>query len=212
MLHHIWSFLSYPFRYILPQNQSTVKNSGGWYGTNDFRYKAVEGVEPLKGEVIYFELVGWVNDTTPIMPPHPVKDELKEIKKAFGDVMVYNYGCGNGEVDLYVYKIVRMNEDGVGVDLSWPAVKARCRELGLRHVPELSGPFVVDKGEDLEALVASLTEGPSTIDSNHIREGVVLRVENDEGISYIKNKSWVFGVLEGYIKDLDSYVDLEEVS
>lgn len=60
--------------------------------------------------------------------------------------------------------------------------------------------------------VEELTDGPSVLDPTHIREGIVLRVESNQGIEHIKNKSWWFGVLEGYIKSDDSYIDLEESS
>lgn len=57
----------------------------------------------------------------------------------------------------------------------------------------------------LRDIVEFRTEGPSTIDPSHIREGVVVRA-ND---SWYKNKSFVFGVLEGYIKD-QGEIDMEE--
>lgn len=200
-------------RAIIPHGTKKVNlENGGYYGTHDFRYRVVDGLTLHKGEVLYFEIVGWVSETTPIMPAQPIRDELKDVKKSFGEEMRYPYGLAPGQADVYVYKIVRMNEEGVAVDLSWPAVKARCRELGVKHVPELSGPFIHERVESTQEEVERLTQGLSTVDPSHIREGVVLRVESDEGISYVKNKSWLFGILEGYIKDLDSYVDLEEVS
>lgn len=210
------------YRYLNgSKNVILEKTTGaGYYGTNEFRYRAIENVNLHKGEVVYFEIVGDVITAgltyRPIMSPQPIKAELKDVRKQYGDTMNYRYGLKPGDLDIYVYKIVRMNEDGVGLDLSWPQVKARCNELGLKHVPELSGPRSLKEFDFPEAGLAAtvdlLTEGSSTLDSSHIREGVVLRVESTEGISYIKNKSWTFGVLEGYIKDDDTYVDTEEVA
>lgn len=234
------------YRYLNgSKNVILEKSTGaGYYGTNDFRYRAIEGVTLKKGEVIYFELVGWVvanscravhysaadqaactlcSKTTvrPIMDSQPIKEELKDVRKQYGEQMHYRYGQPEGTCDIYVYKIIHMNEDGEAIDLSWPQVKARCKELGLKHVPELltvlniNMPNPAYDGLDpgtLESVVARLTEGPSTLDASHIREGVVLRVESEQGIEYIKNKSWTFGVLEGYLKSDDLYVDTEEAA
>lgn len=210
-------FPSRVYRYLNgSKNVILEKSTGsGWYGTNDFRYKAIEGVTLHKGEILYFEIVGFVPETgAPIMHPHPIKDDLKELKKTYGQEMCYWYGVDGGTCDIYVYKIVRINEDGKGTDLSWNQVKARTRELGLKHVPELAGPFIhkLDRDDPTDGLVETLTEGASTLDASHIREGVVLRTEAPDGIDYIKNKSWTFGVLEGYIKDDEEYVDTEEAS
>lgn len=220
------------YRYLNgSKNVILEKTSGeGYYGTNEFRYKAIEGVELHKGEVVYFEIVGYVGDRA-IMDPQPIKEELKHLRKMYGEQMVYKYGLSQGESTIYVYKIIRMNEDGLGIDLTWPQVQARCRELGLKTVPQLAGPLALEMNypdhwddgvyyEDermthvfnLRKEVEGLTEGVSTLDNGHMREGCVLRVESDRGIDYIKNKSWNFGILEGYIKDSDTYVDTEEAS
>lgn len=186
----------------------------GYYGTNEFRYKAIENISLHKGEVLYFEIVGWVGDR-PIMEPHPIKDEVKSLRKTFGETMTYKYGLLQGSCDIYVYRIVHINEDGVVIDLSWPQVTARCKELGLKTVPllvALMGQGGEDSQNALRTAVEAATEGKSTLDESHIREGCVLRVEAPDGTSYIKNKSWYFGVLEGYIKDSEDYIDTEEAS
>jgi len=189
--------------------------STGFYGSEEFRWNAIEKLvgNLHKGEILYFELVGYTTDGKPIMS-EPATDELKEIKKQYGKKMTFSYGTEPGQCDLYVYRITRVNEDGNVVELSWPQVKARCNALGIKHVPELlEAPVVFYNGSNksLEALVDSLMEGPSTIDSRHIREGVVVRVEGKE-TNFFKAKSFTFGVLEGYLKNSDDYVDLEEAS
>jgi hypothetical protein len=60
--------------------------------------------------------------------------------------------------------------------------------------------------------VESLVEGPSFLDPSHIKEGVVLRIESDQGIQFLKHKSHIFKVLEGISKDDDQAVDIEEIS
>jgi hypothetical protein len=185
----------------------------GFYGTNDFRTKAVEGLKGLlhKGEVIYFELVGWVNDETSIMPladTEKLKKDYPELKQ-YASKFHYSYGCKVGECRLFVYRITMVNDDGVVTELSWQQMVQRCLQLGLEHVPLITGPFMADEAK---ILVEFHTDGPSTIDPTHIREGVVLRVESDRGTSHYKNKSHLFGVLEGIYKEKDDAVDLEEIS
>ena len=221
---------TYLFRRGFFQPTSTYKHFNGsknvilersdsrtsWYGTDDFRYNVTKDLQLRKGEVIYFEIVGWVNETSPIMPPHQVdKKSLPEVYKQFGDVINYSYSCPAGEHRMYVYKIMLMNEDGHGVDLSWPQVKQRCTELGLAHVPELHRLMlheVDEHGSTLGATVAQFVEGPSTLNPNQIREGVIVRVESSLGTLYLKQKSHDFCVLEGIIKSDDTFIDPEDLS
>jgi hypothetical protein len=187
----------------------------GFYGTNDFRYRMTENLQLHKGEIVYFEIVGFVDSERQIMEPQPIDPkQLKDVAKQFGDRMEYTYGCVPGECKKYVYRITRLNEDGVEVELGWPQVIQRCRELGLETVPQLAPPqFYYGDTEKLVTLVNSLTDGVSTLDARHIREGVVLRVDTPDGVTkFYKNKAWVFGVLEGYIKDSDTVVDTEEAA
>lgn len=206
------------------KNVILEKTSGaGWYGTNEFRYDVVQNLTLHKGEILYFEIVGWVNESTPVMPPHKVdKTNLKDILQRYGDTIEYTYGCPRGEHRIYIYKIVRVNEDGVAYELPWPQVVSRCRELGIPHVPLLFGPTTLahlahihdcDGHEALRRTVEQLTEGESTLSSAQIREGVVVRVESPAGIGHIKNKQWAFGVLEGFWKEKnEDSVDPEEAA
>ena len=67
--------------------------------------------------------------------------------------------------------------------------------------------------QDLLDTVDKLMDGPSVLDHSHIREGVVVRAETPNGRTlFMKSKSWAFGVLEGYLRNDDNYVDTEEVS
>jgi hypothetical protein len=201
------------WRYFNGSKNVTLERTvgAGYYGTNDFRLAATEGITLHKGEVLYFELVGYFAEGRPIMPPHEISD--KETKALYGDKMAYRYGTKDGECALYVYRITRLNEDGIETDLPWPQVLRRCEELNLKTVQALTTPFIYN-GEigSLRNIVEALTEGQSMFDPTHIREGVVLRVESDRGTSFYKNKSFTFGVLEGYIKDKDDYVDTEEAA
>lgn len=185
----------------------------GFYGNEEFRWTAVENLEGNlhKGEVIYFELVGYTTTGAAIMGQHNTS-ELKDIRKKYGDSIEYAYGQPSGTCGLYVYRITRVNEDGIVTELPWPVVKKRCGELGIKHVPDMCGPvFYTGDQSALKVQVDALVEGPSLLDERHIREGVVVRVENSE-TGFFKSKSFSFGVLEGYLKNSDDYVDAEEIA
>jgi hypothetical protein len=187
----------------------------GYYGNEEFRWLAIEKLENNlhKGEVVYFELVGYTTTGATIMGQHHTS-ELKEIKKQYGDTIEYSYGQPAGTCGIYVYRITRTNEDGEAVELPWQTVKQRCGELGIKHVPDLEGPWLYSLFSSPQALlekVESMLEGPSTLDDRHIREGVVIRVENSD-TQFYKSKSFSFGVLEGYLKNSDDYVDTEEIA
>jgi hypothetical protein len=216
--------------------------TGGFYASDGFRHHAVEPLRGrlFKGEVLYFELVGRtdsVGGSSPgwiMSPGDNTKLKDKEIERLYGKEMCWTYGTNISELAndycrLYVYRITRVTDDGHAIDLTWPQVKARCRQLGVRHVPELTAcPFVLSVTEsmmvgdglghvrsidDLKSVVAKLTEGPSTIDSSHIREGVVVRIDSPDGQTrFLKSKSFTFGLLEGYIKEREDAVDMEEIS
>lgn len=52
--------------------------------------------------------------------------------------------------------------------------------------------------------------GKDLIGRTHVREGVVVRIENPEKFTAFKSKNFEFKVLEGIIKDNASHPDMEE--
>lgn len=187
------------------------EDTTSFYGSDQFRFDAVAGLELHKGETLYFELVGWARAGTPIMPAHPIDQKDRGLRQSYGPTMRYSYGCSDGTCRLFVYRITQTNEDGVVLELSWTQMRERCQQLGLETVPcVLWGPYV--DAENLEELLKSCVEGPSELDDSHIREGVVLRIESAEGIKFAKEKSFTFKVLEGIIREDEAYVDTEEVA
>lgn len=197
------------------KNVILQKTTGeGFYGTHDFRYKVIDGLVLKKGEVLYGEVVGYVHGNTPIMPSQVIKkSEVQDLIPLYGDTMRFTYGCKEGEAKFFIYRIIHMGEDGHYVELSWPQVKKRCSELGIPHVPDVLPMPILFTG-DSEALVnlsEQLNQGSSLLDSSHMREGVVLRIEHNGNVMFVKDKSFAFKILEGIVKSQDDYVDLEEV-
>lgn len=185
-----------------------------FYGNDLFRRVAMAGVQLPKGMVVYGELVGYVDENTPIMNDHntgATKD--KEVRKLYGDTIRYTYGCDNGESKLFVYRIIMVNDDGSRIDFSVPDMQKWAKASGLQSVP-LFYEYDYDGDLDkLDELVESMVDGVSTIDNQHIREGIVLRIETPDGhVYFLKHKSFLFRVLEGIAKEDDTVIDIEEAS
>jgi hypothetical protein len=80
--------------------------------------------------------------------------------------------------------------------------------MGVDFVPILD-KFLFTSQEDLLSRVERHIEGDDPIGKTHIREGIVVRIDNREKFTALKHKSFLFKVLEGIIKDC-GIVDIEE--
>ena len=141
------------------------KHDGGFYSDNEFRHQMAKKFEGRlhKGEVVYYEIVGFVNESTPIMASvknSKIKD--KAFSKQYGEETVFSYGCDpQGEYnelieivgwnennepvlgydtiapkcEVYVYRMTSVNEDGDVVELSPDQVRYRCEQMGVKTVP-----------------------------------------------------------------------------
>lgn len=212
----------------MPQNGTRrvvlCKNSGntGYYGTDDFRWTVADRLLPFlrKGETLYYEIVGWVTPDRHIMPPHnPASTKDRRFIDKWGSEITYNYRVPNGTAKAYVYRIAVTNEDGYQWELGWDAVKARCAELGVDHVPEHGiyqkqdnlVPYIFYDG-DSEHLIKEI-ERVSLFSTfpHQFPEGVVIRVDHEGKTWFLKEKNWYFLAMEGFMKDKPDYVDTEEV-
>lgn len=203
-----WSYISGTRRTTMNPEFEGELHSGKAY-----RYVIHNRIKSMglrKGETLYYEIVGFSEDGGGIMPPHSIKDD--ELRKEYGDRMVYRYGCGDKEYRIYVYRITLTNEDGNYVELSWPQVKARCIQLGLDYVPEYLMTVYDGDADELMKLCAKYADGPSVLDETHIREGVCVRIEHAELDTTYKYKGFWFCDLEGIAKNSDEYIDPEEIS
>ena len=192
-----------------------------YYDNEDFRKNVVEKIREhlFKGECLYFEIVGYTTNNTSIMANQDIKKlSDKNISKKYGDEMKYKYGCLEGTCEMYVYNITMTDHKGFTISLPYQQMVKRCETLDIKYAPQYcfdNGQFVNVFGGDFEKLqkhIDDLTEGESLIDDTHIQEGIVLRIEDENGVNFLKSKSHTFGILEGYLKDSENYVDLEEIS
>lgn len=142
-------------RVVLDEN-----HDGGFYADSNFRIAMAAKFDGKlrKGEVVYYEIVGFVNANTPIMASvknSKIKD--KEFTKQYGEETVFSYGCNpNGgykaecyydaydsycedviepRCEVYVYRMTQVNEDGDVFELSPDQVRMRCEQMGVKTVP-----------------------------------------------------------------------------
>lgn len=199
-------------------------NNTGYYGSDAFRWNIADRLLPMlrKGEEIYYEIVGETTSGTKIQPDHKtVVTGDKKFIKQYGAEVSYDYGVPANTAKAYVYRIAVTNEDGYQWELPWHAVKARCAELGVDHVPE---HFVIPRYDpDIELDWNGFNEKTTDLISaveylslqstfpNQFPEGVVVRVDHAGKTWFLKEKNWYFLAMEGFMKDKPDYVDTEEV-
>lgn len=152
----------YDWNYVTGTRRTVLEGEeGGFYGSNAFRTphaKAFEG-KLWKGETVYYEVVGFTNSGTPIMPSASNKKlEDKNFITAYGPETVFSYGCnpegeklmhGNDDrgaftipvkvpqSDFYVYRMTMTNEDGDVVEYTPDFMRYRCEQMGVKTVPLL---------------------------------------------------------------------------
>lgn len=188
-------------------------NNKGYYGDNAFRKKYHDFFKDKlpKGFEVFYEVVGWVNEKTPIMSKCSnslVKD--KEFSKKYGKETIFTYGCEQGENDIYVYRMTMTNEEGVVIELPTEEVMLWCEKLGVKFVPVLD-KFIYTTWEDLIERCNSFLDVPEPLaNGSHIVEGVVVRIDNRDKFTAYKKKGFYFKVLEHLIKDTSDEPDMEE--
>ena len=211
---------------------------GGFYGSNEFRKQYHDFFEGklLKGETVYYEIVGFTHDGGTIMgicDNKKLKD--KEFVKKYGEKTVFSYGCvprpevafgpdgmiEKRQSDIYVYRMTMTNEDGEVVEYTPDQMRHRCMYMGVKTVPLHWYGFIpenpgskeddtISAGEWVLNKAEQFYDGEEPIDPTHIREGVVIRVINRPTFTAYKHKNFAFKVIEGIIKEVAEAPDMEE--
>jgi hypothetical protein len=192
---------------LVSGTRRTVLDSfdGGFYGSNEFREKHEKVFEGKlhKDETVYYEIVGFTDDGTPIMPKASNKKlNNKEFIKQYGEETVFSYGCDpdNKKSDLYVYRMTITNEDGDVVEYTPDFMRYRCEQMGVKCVPLLWKGFIpeeVNPGEYIKEIAEKYYDGPDPVGKTHVREGVVCRILNRPGFAAYKHKNYDFKCLSG---------------
>ena len=189
-----------------------IDYDGGWYGSNAFRQKYHDMFKDKlpKGIEVFYEIVGWVDENKTIMgrcPNKLIKD--KKFSKQYGNETIFSYGCEVGQSDCYVYRMTITNPDGYAVELPWEQVQLECEKMGVKCVPTFE-KFIFTTWKDLMERVEKYYDGADPVGKTHVREGIVVRIDNREKFTAYKHKNFSFKVLEGIIKDKADAPDMEE--
>ena len=201
------------YKYVSGTRRVVLQDfNGGFYGDNAFRasYHNLLKGKLKKGETIYYEIVGYINETTPIMGvANNKKMNDKEFVKKYGEQTTFSYGCQPGQNKMYVYRMTYTSLDGNVIEYPWSLVKRRCEEMGLDYVKDLDR-FIYTTKEDLYERIDKWLDIDDPIGRTHINEGVVVRLEDRPTFTAFKKKSYAFKVLEGIIKESADAPDIEE--
>lgn len=167
---------------------------GGFYGTNEFRkkYHNLLNEKLYKGITLYYEIVGYVDENTLIMPEcnnKKVKD--KEFEKVYGKTTKFTYGCQPGESEMYVYRMTLTTLDDFVFEVPYETMKIYCEQIGVKVVPLLD-KFMFTTKEDLLERVDKWLDIPDPIGKTHVSEGIVVRIENKVKFTAYKQKRLVF--------------------
>ena len=147
-----WGYVSGTRRVVLDDYE------GGYYGSNEFREthsKVFEG-KLMKGETVYYEVVGFTHTGAPIMGNGNNEKVGKDFVKQYGKETVFSYGCdptGKKKIygkdndgvffietdvpksDIYVYRMTITNEDGFVIEYTPDFMRYRCEQMGVKTVP-----------------------------------------------------------------------------
>ena len=211
----------YDYGYVSGTRRVVLNNyEGGFYGSNAFREqhsKFFEG-KLWKGETVYYEVVSFTDDGTPIMGKGKVP---KEAQSQYGTEMVFHYGRSEGS-DFYVYRMTMTNEDGDVVEYTPDFMRYRCEQMGAKTVPVLwrgTIPYTMDDiespipghrivlkeeesaGEWIKKVAEQYYDGPDPIGKTHVREGVVVRILNRPKFCAYKHKNFLFKQISGIISE-----------
>lgn len=194
----------YDYGYVSGTRRTVLEDfDGGYYGSNEFREvhsKQFEG-KLWKGETVYYEVVSFTNDGTPIMGKGKVP---KEAQSLYGKEMIFHYGLEQGS-DMYVYRMTMTNEDGCVVEYTPDFMRYRCEQIGVKTVPIfykcILDPSIENPGEIVKQLAEQHYDGPDPIGKTHVREGVVVRIINRPKFTAFKHKNFLFKQIAGIITE-----------
>ena len=160
---------------------------GGFYGSNAFREQHAKTFEGklMKGETVYYEVVGFTDTGAPIMSTaNNKKMNDKEFIKQYGEETVFSYGCSPYSIeeqlvtlkqaygtmkeasnhidllkpqsDVYVYRMTMTNEDGFVVEYTPDFMRYRCEQMGVKTVPVLwKGTIPEHPGSDADPTITA---------------------------------------------------------
>ena len=222
----------YDYGYVSGTRRTVLEDfDGGYYGSNEFREKHSKTFEGKlwKGESVYYEVVGFTTNGTPIMGDGSNKNLGKEFIQQYGETTRFSYGCkpvisidcDDLQSDIYVYRMTMTNPDGQVIEYTPDFMRYRCEQMGVKTVPVFYKDIIpkwppyddgdpIDAGDYAKRKAEEYYDGPDPVGKTHIREGVVVRIVNRPKFTAFKHKNFAFKVIEGIIKDTSDAPDMEE--
>lgn len=193
----------YGSREVIKNRFEDTKSSGGFYKV-DLWGHATEKVKDClrEGLTIFYEVVGYLPDSDKMIQKH------------------YDYGCNPGEYKIFVYRMTYTSPGGDVYEMTWPQIKAFCRDNGLEHVRELYYGPAKDLFPDLDPqqhwnkeFLARLSdkylERQCDLCKNDVpAEGITLRIDDGRNWRVFKHKSFAFTKKESEQADAGE-VDIE---
>ena len=219
----------YEYDYIAGTRRVILENyEGGYYGSDTFRKQHSDffNGKLWKGETVYGEIVGFLEDGRPIMPScNNSRLNDKDFIKKYGDETVFSYGCDpagydhevwNNEEkmrtlpqsDFYVYRMTMTNPEGEVIEYTPDFMRYRCEQMGAKCVPVMWKGIIpehpgseadptITAGEWIKNVAERFYDGPDPIGKTHVREGVVVRILNRPRFVSLKHKNFEFKCLSG---------------
>lgn len=185
---------------------------GGYYGNDAFRFSHHEALKPYlePGMEVFYEVVGYYgpneNDTImPIADNKKIND--KGFVKEFGPRTVFSYGCEPGKSAMYIYRIT--SENGTK-EWNSAEISGWCQTHGFNMVPFVDQFEFTTTDDLLDRINKYFEDLHDPVGKTHVKEGVVVRIENRRTFTAFKSKTYEFKVLEGIIKETSDVPDMEE--
>lgn len=163
-----------------------------------------------QGEEVFYEVLGYTDSGRLIMgEADNKKTKDKEFIAQYGATTKFTYGCEPNECVAYVYRMTYTSPEGVVIEYPTELVMRRCEEMGIPFVPVFE-KFIFTTKANLMKRVEKYYDGTDPVGKTHIREGVVVRIDNRPTFKAYKHKNFNFKVLEGIIKTDAQAPDMEE--
>ena len=220
--------------YVSGTRRVVLENyEGGFYGDNSFREKHSKFFEGklMKGETVYYEIVGFTDSGAPIMGDGNNEKVGKDFVAQYGKTTTFSYGCyptgkkkmfGNDDIgefhievdaprsEIYVYRMTMTNEDGFVVEYTPDFMRYRCEQMGVKCV-KLFKKFIIpinaitrayqDPGDYVLERAEEFYDGPDPVGKTHVREGIVVRIINRPKFTAYKHKNFNFKCISGIIAE-----------
>lgn len=163
-----------------------------------------------EGEEVFYEVLGYTDSGRLIMgEADNKKTKDKEFIAQYGATTKFTYGCEPNECVAYVYRMTYTSPEGLVIEYPTELVQRRCDEMGIPFVPVFE-KFIFTTKANLMKRVEKYYDGTDPVGKTHIREGVVVRIDNRPTFKAYKHKNFNFKVLEGIVKTDAQAPDMEE--